>query len=58
VVEIRKVNSAIPVFVSSGYADDPVMANPDSFGFTDSICKPFKIDELILLLNRNLGEKR
>jgi PAS domain S-box-containing protein len=54
VTELRKLDSLIPVFVMSGYADDPVMRNPVGYGFTASISKPFTISELSELLNRNL----
>ena len=54
VQEIRKFNQNLPVFVYSGYSEDPVMANPQSFGFTDSISKPFTPEELIVMLSRNL----
>ncbi len=49
--EIRKLSADIPVFVASGYADDPVMANPKEYGFTASIRKPFMIDGLAKMLN-------
>jgi signal transduction histidine kinase/ActR/RegA family two-component response regulator len=52
IAEIRKHNSAIPVFVISGYADDPVMANPEKFGFTACIRKPLRKHELAELLNK------
>ena len=32
VAEIRKLDRDIPVFVASGYADDPVMKNPAEYG--------------------------
>jgi len=48
---IRKVNIEIPVFVASGYAEDPVMKNPTEYGFTASICKPFRTSELSEMLN-------
>ncbi len=51
---IRKIDVDVPVFVSSGYADDPVMANPTQHGFTDSLCKPFTRSELAELLRRHL----
>jgi two-component system, cell cycle sensor histidine kinase and response regulator CckA len=54
VAEIRKLNTKIPVFVASGYADDPVMKNPVEFGFSASICKPFVIAELSEMLNNYL----
>ena len=54
VKEIRKLNSRIPVFVVSGYADDPIMINPSEYGFTASICKPFKKNDLVEMLNKYL----
>ncbi len=54
VEEIRKQDAKIPVFVASGYADDPVMKNPADHGFTASICKPFTKAELVKLLNEHL----
>jgi PAS domain S-box-containing protein len=57
VVEIRKIDRQVPVFVASGYADDPVMASPKEHGFTDSICKPFRRIDLAEMLRRNKGEK-
>jgi len=51
---IRSVNSSIPVFVASGYAEDPIMRDPGEFGFTASICKPFKRSELLPLLTTYL----
>ena len=51
---IRKIDPDVPVFVSSGYADDPVMANPTQYGFTGSLCKPFTRSELAELLRRHL----
>jgi PAS domain S-box-containing protein len=52
--QIRLLDKSIPVFVASGYADDPVMANPGEYGFTDSICKPFRKAELAKILNKHL----
>lgn len=56
VAEIRKsiAGATIPVFVASGYTDDPIMRNPADYGFTASICKPFTMAELSEMLNRNL----
>jgi two-component system cell cycle sensor histidine kinase/response regulator CckA len=54
VEEIRKLNTVIPVFVASGYAEDPVMKNPIEYGFTGSICKPFKKSELMEMLNKHV----
>ncbi len=54
--EIRKINKDIPAFVSSGYADDPVMTNPAEYGFTASICKPYSKSELSRMLNKHLAD--
>lgn len=53
--EIRKLSSEIPVFVASGYAADPVMAHPEEYGFTDSICKPFRKADLESMLLKHLS---
>jgi len=55
VAEVRKLDKVIPVFVASGYADDPVMKNPLTYGFTASISKPFTIAELSEMLNKNMN---
>ncbi len=52
--KLRELNSKIPAFVSSGYADDPVMADPNRFGFTDKIQKPFRKKDLQELITRHL----
>ena len=51
---IRKCNSTIPVFVASGYNEDPVLAEPELYGFTASIRKPFLVSELAELFEKNL----
>ena len=50
----REKFSDIPVFAASGFSEDPVMARPTDFNFTDSIRKPFKKNELAEMLNRHL----
>jgi CheY-like chemotaxis protein len=55
VVEVRKIAPKTPVFVASGYADDPVMAHPGDFGFTASLRKPFRRSEFARMLESHLG---
>ncbi|MCA1949988.1 MAG: response regulator [Treponema sp.] len=43
---IRAIDSTVPIFVSSGYADAPVMSEYRAYGFTGVIPKPFGIEEL------------
>jgi PAS domain S-box-containing protein len=54
IVEIRKLSETVPVFVTTGYAADPVIAKPEAYGFTGGIAKPFAIRELSQLLNARL----
>jgi PAS domain S-box-containing protein len=54
VKEIRKLNAEIPIFVVSGYSNDPIMANPQVYGFTASIGKPFTQAELTMLLEKHM----
>jgi two-component system cell cycle sensor histidine kinase/response regulator CckA len=54
IAEIRRMDSKIPVFVASGYADDPVMQNPSEYGFSASIRKPFMKNELAEMLSKYL----
>ena len=56
VIEIRKLFPDMPVIAISGYSSDPVMANPNDFQFTDSICKPFAAATLIMKLEKYLQQ--
>jgi PAS domain S-box-containing protein len=55
-LEIRSRGSHVPAFVISGYAEDPVMAQPQDHDFTASICKPFKKSDLAELLEKYMGK--
>jgi two-component system, cell cycle sensor histidine kinase and response regulator CckA len=58
VAEIRKLNAGakVPVFVVSGYAENEAIKNPDKYGFTASLCKPFTIAELFEMLGKHLNK--
>lgn len=43
------------VIVSSGYSNDPVMADYKSFGFSGAVSKPFKLKDLIKTLKEVAG---
>ena len=49
---LRQLVPGLPIIASSGYSDDPVMAEPALFGFSASLPKPFRLDELGELLAR------
>jgi len=53
-LQIRALDRNIPIFVSSGYADDPVLIDPREYGFTDIIRKPFVVSELAAMLARHI----
>jgi PAS domain S-box-containing protein len=43
---LRKIDPQIKAIVSSGYSDDPIMADFRQFGFSGVAAKPYKIEEL------------
>jgi len=52
--KILAINSEAKVIVSSGYSNDPVMANFKDYGFRAVIVKPFQLMELRKILGRLL----
>lgn len=58
IAEIRKMDQDVPAVVVSGYAEDPVLANPKEYGFFDGIGKPFTMAELADVIRRNLSQER
>ena len=55
VTELKKMYPHIPVFASSGFSEDYIMSHPSEYGFTASIRKPYRKNELAELLNRYLS---
>ncbi|HTM45697.1 MAG TPA: PAS domain S-box protein [Polyangiaceae bacterium] len=49
---LRALLPQVPIIASSGYSEDPVMAEPQQFGFTASLPKPFRLNELGDLLSQ------
>lgn len=55
VIQVLKKQNPQTVFIaSSGYSQDPVMAMPGEYGFTDKLAKPYRKKELFQLL-KSLG---
>jgi PAS domain S-box-containing protein len=52
------INPQAKVIVSSGYSNDPVMANFKDYGFCDVVAKPYKIQELSQALHRVISQPR
>lgn len=52
--KILEINPEAVCIISSGYSQDPVIANYKEYGFKAALQKPFEIEELLKLLNRLL----
>lgn len=57
-IEIRNIDKDIPVFAVSGYSDDPIMKDPLQFGFSGSLCKPFRKAELEMMLEKYFNRSK
>ncbi|MBN2809305.1 MAG: transporter substrate-binding domain-containing protein [Deltaproteobacteria bacterium] len=55
VQEILKINPQAKVIVSSGYSNDPVMADCHKYGFCGAMAKPFQIHELVDVVGKALS---
>ncbi len=55
VKELLKIDPEVNAIVSSGYSNDPIMANHRAYGFKDVITKPFRLSDITRVLNRVLG---
>jgi two-component system, cell cycle sensor histidine kinase and response regulator CckA len=47
---LRREDPAVRAVVSSGYANDPVMARHTEYGFAGVLAKPYRLDDLTALL--------
>jgi DNA-binding NtrC family response regulator len=46
VKEILKINPEARTIVTSGYSNNPVMANYSQYGFCAAVIKPYRLDEI------------
>lgn len=53
---LEKLAPEIPVIVSSGYSNDPIMSRCEEYGFACSALKPYTIQQLSVALRRAIGE--
>ncbi|HCY18940.1 MAG TPA: response regulator, partial [Deltaproteobacteria bacterium] len=44
--ELLKIDPHVKAIVSSGYSNDPIMADYETYGFKGVIAKPYSIQEL------------
>ncbi|MDX2434504.1 MAG: PAS domain S-box protein [Desulfobacterales bacterium] len=50
--EIIAANPQVKAIVSSGYSNNPIMANYGEYGFSAAVSKPYRQEELIKVINR------
>ena len=53
--DIMQIDPGVKAIVSSGYSDDPVMANPGNFGFSGVLPKPYQPKQLLGLVRSVLA---
>ena len=51
---LRQIDPDVRAVVSSGYSQDPIMADFKTFGFNDVLPKPYKLEELSQVLRRTI----
>ena len=56
ITELLKINPDILAVVSSGYSNDPIMAQYKEYGFSGVIAKPYRASELTSLIQALLSK--
>jgi two-component system, cell cycle sensor histidine kinase and response regulator CckA len=54
--ELLQIDSDVNAIVSSGYHNDPVMANYRDFGFSGIVAKPYKVRELVRTVQQTIRQ--
>ena len=52
--QLQEIDPNVVAVVSSGYCNDPVLADPENFGFKGVIAKPYNLSDLSKVLSRIL----
>lgn len=55
--KILEIDQDAKVIVSSGYSQDPVMADYESYGFIDILAKPYTLEEISKKISQILNRK-
>lgn len=55
--KIRAMDPHVLAIVSSGYSDDPVMAQPAAYGFAAVLPKPYEPVELLRLVKSLISSR-
>ena len=54
IIELLKINPNVKAVVSSGYSNDPIMANYKKYGFSGAMAKPYQLEDLKKTLDQVL----
>ncbi|MDQ7788157.1 MAG: PAS domain-containing protein [Thermodesulfovibrionales bacterium] len=54
--ELLEIDPDIKAIVSSGYSDDPIMANYGEYGFKGVVAKPYTLEELLHAIRTVMGK--
>jgi PAS domain S-box-containing protein len=57
VEKLLRIDPQIKAIVSSGYSDNPIMADFQKYGFSEVIAKPYKIMQMSKILQRIIPKK-
>lgn len=52
ITKIREIDPDVKAVVMSGYSESDEMINPEKYGFLDILKKPYKINDLLYLLDK------
>ena len=58
IIKLREINPEVKAIVSSGYSNDPIMADFENYGFVGRIAKPHKTNELYRVIQNVLDDSR
>jgi len=53
---LLEIDPQVTAIVSSGYSDDPIMADFSKYSFSGVIAKPYRISELSRILNKVISK--
>jgi len=55
---LHDIDPGVRAIVSSGYSNDPIMADYTSFGFQGILAKPYSVNEMNRVVRQVLSERR
>jgi len=55
--KLLEIDPDVRAIVSSGYSNDPIMANFRKYGFKSLLPKPYRLEEISQVLNQVIGER-